>query len=213
MSNIEIPDVDLDVKDRERAVSLFNKAIPASQLQEGKLTTHNTGIYFQNIPVDPITGISAFPFDLAEKEFGYFKVDVIPNHVYDLIQTEEELQELLDAQVDWDWFLDERFYKNQNTKLILTHLGNYHDLVCQYPPQSVEDIAILIALIRPRKKYLKGEAWGEIKNKIWKPLHKEKGYFFKKSHAIAFALLVVVHAQLIARRLNRKKEPEGGFFF
>ena len=215
-SPVEIPDVDLDVKDREKAASLFPNAVVASQMQQDRLVPHNSGIYFQNIPVDPTNGISTFPYKMAE-DFGYFKVDLLPNHVYDMIDTNEELDSLLKADVDWDWFLDERFYNDRDTKYRLTHIAKYHDLVCKYPPTSVGDIAALIALIRPRKKYLIGKPWVYILDRIWEKLDNEdqNQYFFKKSHAVAFALLVTVHAQLIARRLRRieaEEEDDDGFF-
>jgi len=212
-SSIEIPDVDLDVNDRARAASLFPNAIVASQVQKHKLVPHNSGLYFQKIPTDPTSGISSFPYKEAEEE-GYFKVDLLPNHVYDLVASNDELEELLAARVDWRWFTDKRFYDNINTKYRLTHLSKYHSLACQYPPKSVEDIAALIALIRPSKKHLKGKPWAEIKEHIWEKPTEDGGYFFKKSHAVAFALLVILHAQIIARKLHLvRSEKDDGFFF
>jgi len=212
-TNIEIPDVDLDVNDRARAAALFPNAIVASQVQKHKLVPHNSGLYFQKIPTDPTSGISSFPYKEAEEE-GYFKVDLLPNHVYDLVASNEELEELLAAKVDWRWFTDKRFYNNINHKYRLTHLSKYHSLACQYPPKSVEDIAALIALIRPSKKHLKGKPWSEIKERIWEKPEDDGGYFFKKSHAVAFALLVILHAQIIARKLHLvRSEKDDGFFF
>lgn len=200
---IEIPDVDLDVKDRDKALSVLRHFVPASQLQEGVLVPHKTGMYFQDVPVDSETGLAAFPYDVAES-LGYYKVDLIPNHVYDLVESNEELENLLDEPVEWGWFLDERFYGNEDPKLRLTHISNYRHLCEQYPPKSVEDIAVLLALIRPRKKYLIGESWETVKTTVWKKLDSEnqEHYFFKKSHAVAFALLVTLHAKLIARELE-----------
>lgn len=213
IKKIEIPDVDLDVNDRPRAATLFPDAVVASQVQKHKLVPHNSGLYFQKVPVDPSSGLSSFPYEQAE-QVGYFKVDLLPNHVYDLVESNEELEELLAAPVTWKWFTDKRFYNNVNTKYRLTHLSKYHRLACQYPPKSVEDVAVLIALIRPRKKYLKGKPWEEIKELVWQEIDGEDGYFFKKSHAVAFALLVILHAQIIARKLNLvKSKRDTGFFF
>ena len=214
--SVEIPDVDLDVKDRDRVASLFREAIPASQVQNRRLVNHNTGLYFQKIPQDPQRKLSVFPYKEAE-DMGYFKVDLIPNHVYDLIESEAELQQLLDAPVDWDWFLDDRFYDSPDHRYRLTHLGNYRRLCKKFPPKSVTDIAALIAVIRPQKAHLKKECQTieEIKERVWQREEGAEGYFFKKSHSIAFAILVVLHAQLIARRLAPKVyegEEDGGFF-
>ena len=204
----EIPDVDLDVSDRDQALSALRNYVQASQVNnDNVLVPHNTGIYFQNIPVDPITKLSAFPYKVAE-EIGYFKVDLIPNHVYDLVESNEQLEELLEAPVNWDWFQNKEFFENEDNRYRLTHLANYHHLCEMYPPQSVEDISCLLALIRPRKKYLVGQTWEHIKNVVWEKLDTEddKHYFFKKSHAVAFGVLVVLHAQIIARRLGQSEE-------
>ena len=208
----EIPDCDIDVKDRERAVSLFPEAIRMSQINDKQLVPHNTGLHFQKIPVDPITGLSAYPYKQAGG-LGFNKVDLIPNTVYDLVKSEKHLQELLDAPVDWDWFQDERFFGHKG----LTHLHEYLWLCKKFPPKSVFDIAALLAIIRPRMRHLQKECQSidEVKERCWnKSEGPENEYFFKKSHSVAFAVLVVVHAQLLAEKLNPKTyEPDGGFFF
>jgi len=203
----ELPDVDLDVSDRNKAISILSNFVQASQENNGRLLPHNTGIYFQQLPIDPITGLSAFEYKIAE-ELGYFKVDLIPNHVYDLVESNEEIDELLDKPVNWSWFTDERFFYNEDNRYQLTHLAKHLGICQQYPPQSVEDVAILLAVIRPRKRYLIGKPREEIRKIIWTKIDEEnpdndpKRYFFKKSHAMAFALLVILHAQLIARNLD-----------
>ena len=201
---VEIPDVDLDVKDRDLAVSVLKKITIASQVVGDKLVGHNTGVYFQKIPADPITGYSAFPYKEAEW-FGYYKVDIIANHVYDMIGSNDRLDELLEEPIDWGWFLDSRFFgeeKNPNHRL--THISKYLWLCQKYPPQSVEDLAILIAVVRPGKSYLIGKSWNKIEENIW--IKEGEGYEFKKSHAIAFALLVTVHAKIINNRLEEENK-------
>lgn len=202
-----IPDVDLDVADRDAAIKLFPEAIVASQLSSDKkrLVPHNTGVHFQNLITDPINGLATFPYDLAEDR-GYYKIDFIPFHVYEHVTSDAHLRKLVQhAESDkfnWDWFAEERFFNNEDSKLRVTHIGNYYELCQQYPPTKVVDVATLIALIRPRKKYLIGEPWEVIQEKIWKKLPEEESdkpgnYFFKKSHAIGYALAVCVHMQLL----------------
>ena len=199
---VEIPDVDLDVSDRDKALGSLRGFVQASQFNNGIASPHNSGVYFQRIPVDPTNSLSAFPFKEAEY-MGFFKVDIIPNHVYDLVESNDELDELIEAPIDWDWFLDTQFYINEDSRYTLTHLGRHHALCCQYPPQSVNDLAALLALIRPRKRYLIGRSWDEILEVVWQQLDDEDDvYFFKKSHGIAFGVLVAVHAKLIARHLK-----------
>jgi hypothetical protein len=201
----ELADVDLDLADRDKALALFPTFRLASQFdhKQETLVPHNTGLYAQNIPVDPLNQLSVFPYELAE-DFQYYKIDFITNKVYALIENEAELEELVVAPVNWKWFTDNRFFTSKDQDLQLTHLHDYYNICKQYPPKSVEDVAILIAMIRPRKKYLIGETWEDIKEKIWEKLPNETGYFFKKSHAFAFGLLVIVHAHLIARNLGLK---------
>lgn len=207
-----IPDVDLDVGDRENALSVLTDPTIASQLtpDESGMVPHNTGLYLQDIPTDPTTGLATYPYDIAE-DLGYYKIDVIPYKIYEGVESEEHLIELLahaeSDDFDWFRFLDGKYYSNQDPDLQVTHLARHMDVVEQYPPQSVEDVAALIALIRPRKKYLIGEPWEVIQEKIWKKLPEEdsdkKGnYFFKKSHAIAFALVILVHLQLLDSQLG-----------
>lgn len=212
MSEFELPDVDIDVKHRDAAVDLFSTAIVASQIdQHSDLVRHKNGLYFQGIPQDPITKLAAFPYDLAEK-LGYYKIDFLPYHIYDMVENNAELDELLRIAehpgFPWEWFLDERFYENEDTRLQLTQLARHHHLCQMYPPHSVQDVAILNALIRPRKRYLVGRPWDEVVQKVWEKRDDETGYFFKKSHAVAFALAILVHMQLIAYELNIDIEGE-----
>ena len=53
---------------------------------------------------------------------------------------------------------------------------------------------MFIAIIRPAKKYLIDEVikndWESINDRIW--LKEDSGYMYKKSHAIAYALSIIV---------------------
>jgi hypothetical protein len=54
---------------------------------------------------------------------------------------------------------------------------------------------------------LVGESWEVINEKIWHKLDNENDkYFFKKSHGIAFGVLVILHAQLISKHLGGAEE-------
>ena len=50
-----MPDIDIDLLDRDKALEKI-KHVPASIYKESKLTKHNTGVYAQDIPKDPVTG-------------------------------------------------------------------------------------------------------------------------------------------------------------
>lgn len=226
----EVADVDLDVGDREKAFTIFPKAVRASVLHTDnktpdfpKLRPHPDGFYFQYVPVDAETGLSAFPYKQAE-DFGYGKVDILSMHVYSMIESEEKLKELMNAPVDWNWFIDERFFKNEDPSYQIAHLASWYWLCKMYPPKSVEDLATLIALKLPAKNYMIPKSagagqkytWEQITERIWGKRDDEpkcNSKPFKKSHAVAYALLVVIHAQLIAKHLESPDEEEEVEYF
>ena len=66
-------------------------------------------------------------------------------------------------------------------------------------PEPVYTIALLsmfLSIIRPAKRHLAGRTWKEVALTVWdKPT--EDTYYFKKSHSIAYAQLVVVNLNLL----------------
>jgi len=197
---MSLPDIDLDFKDRAEVVALFPNAIRASLLNtdETRFIKHETGMYFQNIPFDPETKLATFPYKVAE-DLGYMKIDFLSNKVYEDL-TAEEIEAYLEMDTDWSWFRDERFFTNVPETPTLVHLGSYYDLVLKYPPESLVDIAMLIALIRPAKKHLVGKRKADILPVVWEK--SDKGYAFKKSHSFGYGLMVSLHAKIISRELG-----------
>jgi len=56
-------------------------------------------------------------------------------------------------------------------------------------------------MIRPAKRYLVGESWSKILNEVWlKPENDD--YYFKKSHATAYAIAIVVQMNLICEQIS-----------
>ena len=70
------------------------------------------------------------------------------------------------------------------------------DIIKQMKPETVEQLAAILAIIRPAKRYLLGESWDKVFEEVWKK-PTDDTYYFKKSHAIAYAHLVIVHMNLI----------------
>ena len=66
-------------------------------------------------------------------------------------------------------------------------------------PRSIEDLAICIALPRPGKAHLINKPRSEINREIWM---KTDNYYFKKSHAIAYASAIVVQLNLMIEQAN-----------
>ena len=181
-------DIDIDLGDREKLLSLI-KYTQAS-IRKDEIKKHNTGIYVTDIPYDPILGSSALDYELAE-ERGYFKLDILNVHVYNQVRDEQHLIELL-REPDWTLLNDHKFVSQ------LIHLGNHYQSMKRMPEpiNSIPRLAMFLAAIRPGKKHLIGKTYSEISKTIWE---KEEGsYTFKKSHAIAYANLVVVHMNILS---------------
>lgn len=189
---VSLPDIDIDVSDRITA--LYGHAcISASLFHSGDLKRHPTGVYYQNIPVDPITGGASFPTGKGEDDIagslGYYKIDVLSNHAYDLVESPDHLNELLEKPVDWNLFLEKKIVEQ------LHQLGNQFEIVDAYEPKSIDDLACIIAVIRPAKRHLLGQPYEVLHKEVWKK--ETDGYSFKKSHAYAYALSIVAQLQSI----------------
>ena len=185
-----MPDVDIDFYDREQALKLF-KNIPASIIKEDTIEKHKTGVYFHSIPIDPITGYSSLDYKRAE-ERGYFKIDCLNVNIYRAVESEEELVRLMIEEPDWNML------KDKNTVDQLFHLNGHFDIVSKLEPKNIEQLAAVLAIIRPAKRNLMHKYWRDILKEVWvRP--KDGSYFFKKSHAVAYAQAIVVQMNLIKK--------------
>ena len=186
-------DVDIDMADRDKFLKLVD-VIPASIKRDGEFEKHNTGVYFQNIPKFPLEGYSTIDHKQAEQE-GWFKVDFLNNHIYKGIRDEQHLDKLIATEPVWELF------KHKEVVEQLFHISNHFDILSKYPPKSLEDLAIILAIIRPGKRHLVGKTWEEIKADVWiKP--DDNTYFFKKSHSYGYALAIIVQLNLICELLD-----------
>jgi len=183
-----LPDIDIDFFDRDKALALI-KHIPAGIIKNGKLRRHNTGVYVQDIPFDPMENCATIDYKDAEDR-GYFKIDFLNNSVYDNVKSESHLDKLMAMEPRWELLEHKEFVEK------LPHISNYFNIVKKIKPQSIYDLAVIIALIRPGKKHLLIKSREEIEEKIW--VRPEEGYYFKKSHSIAFAASIAVVMNLIS---------------
>ena len=183
-----MPDIDIDFADRTKALDVI-KHIPASRIEHGISKKHNTGVYCHSIPVNPLTGMSNIEYESAEQR-GYFKIDFLNVSIYKDVRNEEHLIELSTKEPLWE------LLENDDFTNLLFHVNGHGYLMRQMKPSSIEELAMCLALIRPGKKHLLGKTWTEIGAEIWtKP---ENGdYYFKKAHAIAYAMAIVVQMNLI----------------
>jgi DNA polymerase III alpha subunit len=80
----------------------------------------------------------------------------------------------------------------------LFHLNGHFNIVSKLEPRNIEQLAAVLAIIRPAKRQLMYMDWKDIMKEVWtRPT--DGSYFFKKSHAIAYAQAIVVQMNLITR--------------
>ena len=191
MVNIAKTDIDIDVKDRDVLLKKL-KHIPASIINNGEIKKHNTGVYFTDIPTHPFTNSANIDYKEAEDR-GYFKLDFLNVGVYEKVKDEKHLQDLINQEPDWS-LLEHREIVEQ-----LFHIHNHFDIVNKLKPKSVEQLAAVLAIIRPAKRNLLNATWPEIELNVWtKP--QDDTYYFKKSHAVGYALAICVQMNLLSNR-------------
>lgn len=188
-----MPDIDIDFANRELALELFEHTT-ATRIDSGESKKHNTGVYFTRIPRDARTNSSTLDYKQAEDR-GYFKVDFLNVGIYEGIQSESHLVQLMETEPLWDLLTQDDFTD------LLFHVNGHGNLLRQMKPSSIEELAMCLALIRPAKRHLIGKTWTEIGQEIWeKPTNGD--YYFKKAHAIAYAQVVVVQMNLICEQIS-----------
>lgn len=177
-------DIDIDVQSGLDLTRYGTRASIYNEKTE-KFLPHNSGVYVDEVPVDPITGRCSVPYKEAD-ELNYHKIDLLTNTVYDQFKSKEELLEALEREPDWN------LLQKRSVIAKLPHISNHGDVVERLEPQSVEDLADVLALIRPGKKHLLDEY---IENRV---ITRKKLYlrptngqvYFKKSHAISYAMMI-----------------------
>jgi hypothetical protein len=190
-------DIDIDFGDRTRALSLLDHT-PASINRDGVWVQHNTGVYVTDVPQDPFTGRASLDYQAAE-QLGYMKLDFLNVSLYTQIKSEQHLQELIAQEPEWDRLYDPEFCSR------LIHINNHYDTLIKMPEavNTVARMAMFLAVIRPAKRHLIGETWADVAGTVWdRPA--DDGYFFKKSHSIAYSHLVVVNMNLLSNFANKR---------
>lgn len=185
-------DVDIDCKTDFNPLEIFSQAVRASIYRDKKLTPHPCGVYFQDVPVDPVTNLAAVPYETAD-QLGCFKVDFLHLKVYDHFSSKQEIDDLLKHEPDWN------LLKIPSVVKQLFQVSNHFDLINQVNPRSIQELADVLALIRPQKRFMVKEYLKD-PSKIRIDLYRqdsEGGYSFKKSHAIAYSLVIILQLHLI----------------
>jgi hypothetical protein len=190
---VTMPDIDIDFTDRDAALKLF-KHIGASRVENNRLVKHNTGIYMHEVPVNALTGLCAVPYDIAEQR-EYFKIDFLNVGLYNGVKDEDHLVYLMNQEPLWDLLLQDDFTS------LLFHVNGHGSILKEMQPKSIEQLAAVLGMIRPAKRHLIGKDWTTVMTEVWtKPETDE--YYFKKSHATAYAVAIVVQMNLICEQIS-----------
>jgi DNA polymerase III alpha subunit len=183
-------DVDIDIQRMTKPEELFNIVRASRVDNDNNLKKHNVGVYFQKIPEDPISHLSAIPYKKAE-DLGYTKIDFLSLDLLDYFDSNDQIRKLIDIEPDWSLLESEENVKK------LFQIKRHFDLINQIKPIDIETLADCLALIRPGKynllyKYIKN------KDEVRKILYiKDSNYTFKRSHAIAYATNIVLQLHLL----------------
>ena len=175
-------DVDIDFADREQALKILDH-VPAMQRDGLKERKHNTGVYFHHVPVNPFTGMCTLDYKQAQEQ-DWFKIDLLNVGIYSNFKSNEEIDQLLTQEPVWE-LLEHKEVIEQ-----LFHIHNHSDTVIRMKPRSVEQLAMVLAAIRPGKKHLIGRTWDVIAQEVWTKT--DDVYSFKRSHAIGYAMAIVL---------------------
>ena len=184
-----MPDIDIDFADRSIVLAQLKHRV--AKLNTGK--KHNTGVYATEIPHNPIDNLATVEHKAAD-ERGYFKLDFLNVSIYKDVRDNEHLTQLMEREPLWQ-LLEHTDFSDQ-----VFHLNGHGELLKQLKPTSVQQLAATLAIIRPAKRHLSGSNWNLILQEVWtKP---EEGYYFKKAHAISYAMACVVHMNLLCDKFT-----------
>ena len=187
-------DIDIDFGSKEKILEIIPH-IPAAMRKVHPIRKHATGIHVTDIPYDAVHNMANIDYTEAEDR-GYLKIDLLNVHVYTQVKDENHLIDLM-KEPKWGKLADKSFVEK------LVHLyGQYYNLVKMPEPiDSIDKLAMFLAIIRPGKKHLIGYPWDIVSQTVWDK--GTGGYTFKKSHSISYSYLVVVHMNLLCEQEHK----------
>lgn len=175
---------------------------------QGDLVPHTVGAYLQAVPVDPLTGLAAVPYQEAE-ELGCFKIDFLHLWIYDRFESREDIKELLKVEPDWTLLQIPSVVQGTNKDPGVFQLAKHGELLRKVKPRSVIELADCLALIRPQKAFLLDlylRDREKARTMLWTKDDREDGggYGFKKAHAIAYAYVIILQLHLLKAGVSAK---------
>lgn len=180
-------DVDIDVPTNIDLAKLFPGVVFASRHQGTELLPHPCGTYFETMPIDPITNLAAIPYDEADK-LGFTKIDFLSLSILNQFDNKDDVLRALEAPVDWS------LLKRRDIVEQLFQLRNSWEFVEVVGPASTEELADLIALIRPTKRRLLSRYLAnptQTRPLLFKQDDSDVAAF-RRAHAIAYAYIIII---------------------
>src|SRR5574343_628689 len=154
-------DIDIDFPNRLDALANLPH-VPAMMRRDSLPTRHPSGIYLQDAPLDPINECCSFDYEQAA-QLGYAKIDILSNSLYEGVRNEEHLLRLMDQEPDWE------LLEIQSMVERLAHIKEHFGTVKAIKPKCIEDLAVVLALVRPGKRHLVHQRRSDIDAEIWQP--------------------------------------------
>ena len=184
-------DIDIDVANRTEILATLKHRVASIQ-RDDAMETHNTGVYFQDIPTDPFTNSATIDHKEAEK-LGYLKIDFLNVYLYEEFESEAEIEEMM-KEPDWELLQYEEVVSQ------LFHIRDYTWLMQTIKPKSIDDLAKCLAIIRPAKRYLANASMEQIDREVWeKPT--DGAYHFKRAHAYSYSMAIIVQLNKLVSKL------------
>jgi hypothetical protein len=137
--NIKIGDIDIDCRDRNDILRHIDH-VPARKTDG---TKHATGIYVQDIELDPVTALANFDYDKSE----YTKIDFLNLSTLSYFKSNEEISELISKDPNWDLLKIPEVVKK------LPQIHDHYDLIQEMNPKSVNDLVNVLHKIREHSQY------------------------------------------------------------
>ena len=195
-------DVDIDVKNSKEVIDKLPCIRSVEIIKEDGMLVHKSGVHFDNIPVDPVTGYASIQYKEAER-LGYQKVDILSQSAYEHVRDREHLKELMAREPDWTLLLVPEIVEQ------LSQIKKHIALLQVWKPSNVDELAMFIAMIRPGKRQCQSmNSWAEVGATIWDYDtigHDGAGNklrYFKKPHAYAYSLMIVVQLNALVEFLT-----------
>lgn len=194
-------DIDIDFKDAKSVIAQLPCVRSTENITEDGLTPHNSGVHFDNIPIDPVSGLASIKYKEAER-LGYQKVDILSQSAYVHVRDRDHLKELMAREPNWSLLLEPEIVNE------LSQIKKHLTLLHVWKPSSIDELAMFLAMIRPGKRKCQSmNSWAEVQSEIWDystiELNGEgkKLPYFKKPHAYAYSLMIVVQLNALVEHL------------